>query len=317
MTTLHTSEMAMTRPRHQRRPRPASSAVIERWEDRTYMPGDAILEPLRADAARGHPNHWPIPDTLQYPGAPNTVEFFFWSITDGFSGNADGRDREDFWWTASGVSATMTAIAWYGPPHGGGNGPPGPPDIMIDAYSVVAGGTGGFLDNDFVTVTSDPSLTDQANQDGWVPTTSAETLQAVHSIGDTLAFHHWEVQDAGTVAEVDLTVPAGSTGTAIAVYVPNGVTVNPPPGPPQFIPQAREIGDPARLLQALSGDQGPLAPLIQRLATNDAIRGLAGGLSSDAAVEIGKLLDADATAALNEAQAPPKVDSIKGRKKQK
>lgn len=308
MTTINTSERAITRARHQRRPRPpgGSYAVIEQWLPASIgSPGDNFHEPV--------PAHSPLPDTRHYPGPADTVDFFFWSVTDLSNGSAEGYDRQNFnFWLSS---RPMTAAAWYGPPSGpNGNGPP---DIMIDAFSVV---TGGFIDEDFVTVTSDPSLTDQANQDGWVPTTSAESLQAYPSIGATLAFDHWEVLDAGTPARADpsvLSVPARSGGMAVAIYVSNGLIVNPPSGyglPPQFW----TMGDPALILQALlSQHEGPFAPLIQRLATNDAIRGLAGGLSQEAVAGIGKLLDQDATAALNEAQAPTKADSTRTRKKQK
>src|SRR5262249_15735068 len=162
-------------------------------------------------------------------------------ITDGITGSAESVDRQLFSAWAS-AAPVMTAAAWYGPPSGSGNGQPSPPpDIMIDALSLA---TGEFIDDDFVTVTSHASFSLPANTDGWVPTSTAETLQAFETIGPPLVFDQWIVQNAGTPADNMLNVPAGSNGIAIAVYVPDGATFAVPPGY-LFPPQLWWMGDPA------------------------------------------------------------------------
>ena len=88
---------------------------------------------------------------------------------------------------------------------------------------------GDFIDDTFVTVTSDPSLTNQANVVGVVPTTKAETLQASASVASTTEpFSKWLSFNAGTPSGNTIQVPAGAEGIAIAVYQRSNVTLNPP-----------------------------------------------------------------------------------------
>jgi hypothetical protein len=94
---------------------------------------------------------------------------------------------------------------------GGGSG------IIDDAFSA---NLGRFIDDTFVDVTSDPSLTSDANVIGDVPTTVAETLVAhgvVASTGEPFA--RWILNDGlHPDNNTTLEVPAGTDGIAIAIY---------------------------------------------------------------------------------------------------
>jgi hypothetical protein len=139
-------------------------------------------------------------------GQPALARFVFWSVTDGTNGLTVVNQQLHQPVTAG----SMTVTAWYVPEGGpGGNGPT---FEFVDAFSDAAG---DFVDDTFVTVTSDPSLTHDANVIGEVPTTVAETLQATGSISTGEVFEHWI---GGTpTTDVDQ-IAAGSTGIAIATY---------------------------------------------------------------------------------------------------
>lgn len=63
----------------------------------------------------------------------------------------------------------LTITAWYFPTGGDGNGGT---EMIDDAFSALLG---TFVDDTFVTVTSDSWLTNKANVVGVVPTTVTET----------------------------------------------------------------------------------------------------------------------------------------------
>lgn len=139
-------------------------------------------------------------------GHPALAHFVFWSVTDGTSGLTVVNQHLHQPVTA----APMTVTAWYVPE--GGDGPPGPSVEFVDAFSDAAG---DFVDYTFVTVTSDPSLTNDANVVGEIPTAVAETLQAAGLIPTGEVFEHW-IGGAPT-NDVD-EIAAGSSGIAIATY---------------------------------------------------------------------------------------------------
>lgn len=156
-------------------------------------------------------------------GQENLAQLIFWSVTDGTNGTT---------YPAGPLTQTVGAspliiTAWYLPVGGGpGNGTA----IIDDAFSAAKG---DFIDDTFVTVTSDPSLTNQANVVGIVPTTNAETLKAAPSVNSTgEPFLKWMSFGAGTASgnSDTLAVPAQSIGMAIAVYQSSGTPVNPPRG---------------------------------------------------------------------------------------
>jgi len=112
-----------------------------------------------------------------------------------------------------------------------GGGPGGASGAVIDAYNETAG---TLVDNDFVTVSPDPSgtLTTEANVDGWVDTTdSGYTITADHpNIGAYLAdptnllFDQWvdlatpTMPPPGLISGANLTPGQGVSVYALAFY---------------------------------------------------------------------------------------------------
>jgi hypothetical protein len=142
-------------------------------------------------------------------GQPAMSQLLFWSVTDGVNGQTFPAGPL----TQPVGSSPLIITAWYFPVGAGG---PGTTAIIDDAFSAIAG---NFINDDFVTVTSDPSLTSNANVDGVVPTTHPETLQALPSVSSTAEpFLKWVVFEAGTASGNTVNVPQGATGIAIAFY---------------------------------------------------------------------------------------------------
>ncbi|VVB87721.1 Uncharacterised protein [uncultured archaeon] len=159
-------------------------------------------------------------DIFQAPWAPPSISwtddsgshsanFAFWSITGGTNGALASTAN-----TPPPVNvgnADIVAKAWY---ISGGNGP-GEAGVLIDAFDV---GLGDFVDDDFVTVVPDGSLTAEANNDGFVPTASLENINAYASI-HTVPFSDWKVVvGTETVNNEDLQAKAQSTAIAFAFY---------------------------------------------------------------------------------------------------
>jgi hypothetical protein len=146
-------------------------------------------------------------------GDLQTGKFAFWSVT----GASDGPFVSTQNTVHAGVgSSDIHATAWYIPEGGGG---PGGPGLTIDAFDVALG---NFVDDDFVDVVSDPALTLQANNDGFVPTVSAEDVRsytAIHSV----PFEDWTVipmPDGETVSARDLEAAPNTSAIAFAFYQP-------------------------------------------------------------------------------------------------
>jgi len=124
------------------------------------------------------------------------------------------------------TSENLTLIAWYFLP-GGGIGGTGTEELL-DAYSV---SLGNFINDDFVAVSSDPSLTANANIIGEVPTAVAETVDAFASMASTSeSFVEWVrmAGDGTTAAGERLNVPAGANGFAFATYGRHTFTIPKP-----------------------------------------------------------------------------------------
>lgn len=140
------------------------------------------------------------------------AQLLFWSVTDGSSGQVLPPSP----FNQAVAAAALTITAWYFPISG-----PGLPGtgtgIIDDAFSA---NLGRFIDDTFVTVTSDPTLTSNANVIGVVPTTVAETLVANSSVASTgEPFAEWILNDGlHPDTSTTLQVPQGTDGIAIAIY---------------------------------------------------------------------------------------------------
>ena len=145
---------------------------------------------------------------------PHTLGFAFWSVT----GN---RLRGAFVQTEGALhldvgDAAVIATAWYLPTGGGHGEPGGQAGYFIDAFDVPLG---GFVDDDFVDVTTHPNLTAAANEDGFVPTNSREDIRAYETV-EALPFLDWTVVTANqTLNDRVLTGAAGASAVAFAFYM--------------------------------------------------------------------------------------------------
>ena len=152
-------------------------------------------------------------------GVPELAQLLFWSVTDGTNGHTYPAGPL----TQSVGASPLTITAWYFPVGGGGNGST---FIIDDAFSAIKG---DFIDDTFVTVTTDASLTSDANVVGIVPTVKAETLQASATVASTTEpFSKWLSFGAGTTSGNTINVPAKASGLAIAVYERSGTVLNVP-----------------------------------------------------------------------------------------
>ena len=135
------------------------------------------------------------------------AQFVFWSASDGTGGQTTSSTS-----IHQQVGSTALAVtAWYLPV--GGDDVPGPSGYLLDAFSVAHG---DFVDDSFVDVTSDPSLTSDANVIGWVPTLGTQTLAARGSVASTgEAFDQWIGIPAN---DRTATASEGASGFAIASY---------------------------------------------------------------------------------------------------
>ncbi len=193
-----------------------------------------------------------LPYTLD--GGTGTAKMLFWSVTDGTSGQVLPPSPFD---QTVGASA-LTITAWYYPISGPGV-PGGGSGIIDDAFSA---NLGRFIDDTFVDVTSDPTLTSQANVVGFVPTTVAETLVAhgvVTSTGEPFA--QWILNDGlHPDNTTTLQVPAGTDGIAIAIYQ------QPPQGTrPHFNPNQYAIWQYVDYGTMVDGGPHPWNPYINQL----------------------------------------------------
>jgi hypothetical protein len=209
------------------------------------------------------------------------AQFVFWSASDGGGGQTTSSTSIH----QQVGSATLAVTAWYLPV--GGDGLPGPSGYLLDAFSVAHG---DFIDDTFVDVTSDASLTSDANVVGWVPTVRTQTLVAHSSVSSTSeSFEQWI-----GIPATDRTATAveGTSGFGIASYrkaeivipqvqipkegwlVFGGIAVD---GGGFVIPIGGGGG---------GGPVGPWGPFMERFARAYAAGALAAGISGAAGKEI-------------------------------
>lgn len=266
---------------HHRRPRnPQAWAEPDPSEEVDVLQG-GVLTPF-------------APQTLAYtPPGGTALEagFLFWSLSDG----SGGRTQASRALTETVGSSPLTLIAWYYlPPSPGGPGGPGTA-VLIDAYSVQRG---DFVDDDFVTVTSNPSLSLAANVDGSVSTSVEESVQAYGHIPTGEGFDQWVTSPGGTSAAGDLlTAPAGSEGLAIATY--RHTAVQPPKrGPEQgWIILFGITNDGSGIQIPIGGGPpvpiGPWGPLVARMLAAMGVYGGASSLSKEGAARIQEVAAAE------------------------
>ena len=154
-----------------------------------------------------------FPQLPYSPAVGDTAQLLFWSVTDGAHGQV--LPPASFNQQVGGSDLTITA--WYYPASGSQAGNGGTTAIIDDAFSA---NLGQFIDDTFVDVTSDPSLTSDANVIGSVPTKVDETLVAKNSVTSTSEpFSEWILNDGlKPVNQETLQVPKGTIGIAIAIY---------------------------------------------------------------------------------------------------
>ena len=253
------------------------------------------------------PSYFPqLPYTLG--GGSGLAQLLFWSITDG----ASGRVAPAGPLSQNVGTASLVITAWYWPISGPGGGD-GPPVLLIDAFSAAQG---RFIDDTFVTVTSDPSLTTQANVAGSVPTSSAQVLTANGSVPSTgEPFSEWIDVGGGTAAGPVLQVPAGTIGFAVAVY-------DQPDRPLVRIPDDYRIG--GTLIGGVAVDGGgfiivggkpipidPWGPMLLRLVQSALVAAAAKGLEGGGSADIPQLAARDALAVIR--RAVPQFEKLANR----
>jgi len=248
------------------------------------------------------------PPTLPYtPQGGSTVEpgFVFWSLSDG----SGGRTQISRTLSETVNTSPLTLIAWYYLPPGAGSAGDGTA-VLIDAYSVLHG---DFVDDDFVAVTSDPSLSAAANVDGVVGTEVSETIQAFGSIPTGEGFDEWVASPGGTSAVGNvLTAPAGSGGLAIATYRHTGITI-----PKVDLPREGVIvlfgvvNDAPGVVIHMGGGGGPVpvgpwGPFVARLLAAISVYAGANGLSPRGATRVREAADGEIAQAAQELAAAAK-----------
>jgi len=150
-----------------------------------------------------------------FGGGSGLAKLLFWNVTDGVNGQVQPPTAL----TQTVASLPLQIGAWYFPISGPGGvgGPGGGSAIIVDAFSAAKA---GFIDDTFVDVTSDPTLTNDANVIGVVPTNVAETLKAKANVVSTPeSFSQWVMNDTlMPVGNDTLDVAQDTSGIAVAVY---------------------------------------------------------------------------------------------------
>jgi hypothetical protein len=179
-----------------------------------------LVAPLSTGETDGNTYQaWASPSITWTDGTgEHTASFAFWSVT----GSADGASvSTNTSLTVNVGSSDVAATAWYIPT--GGNGGPG---VLIDAFDV---NQGNFVDDDFVDVVTDPTMTFVANDEGWVPTMSAaEDIRAYTSI-HAVPFTDWTVVlGSEAVSNEDLDAAQNTSAVAFAFYQTPSVVIKKP-----------------------------------------------------------------------------------------
>lgn len=263
---------------HHRQPRNANSELD--------------LAPASGGATPFTPPFFPqLPYNLPNNGGNGMAKLLFWSDTDGTTGVI--RPPQAFNIPSAATARTVTG--WYFPVSGPG-GPGGGTAIIDDAFSAKLG---RFIDDTFVDVTSDPSLTANANVIGVVPTTKKQTLVAKANVQSTTEpFSQWVLNDAlMPVGDASLHVAKGTNGIAIAVYQQGEFAR------PQFFDFAESVKILFGVIQdggggTTGGPVGPWDPLITALIDSRAIAARAVALDRKIGTQVTSLAAQDAVGAL-------------------
>ncbi len=236
----------------------------------------------------------PLPYTLG--GGSGLAKLLFWSVTDG----TDGQVYPAGPLTQPVGGNPLTITAWYlpisGPGVGGGN------FIIDDAFSAAKG---NFIDDTFVTVTNDPTLTSQANVVGIVPTLVNETLQSSNTVASTSEpFSQWISVGAGVANGATLNVPAKSTGIAIAIYQKSNVVLNKPSVTGTIFGTIfggiGVDGDGTIVINGVPIHIGPWGPLLSRLIASATVAIGAEKLDKDLGAQVSRLAVQDALLAIKQ-----------------
>jgi hypothetical protein len=201
----------------------------------------------------------------------------------------------------------LTITGWYFPITGPGVGGGGS-GIIDDAFSA---SLGKFIDDTFVTVTSNNALTNGANVIGFVPTTNAVTLEAKASVQSTTEpFRQWILNDSiMPVGQTTLSVAKGTDGIAIAIYqAGDRVVVRPNPkqftiGPAIVIGGVAVDGGGIVIIGGKPHPVGPWGPLMERLARSAGVAGSAQELDKRAGASVMRVAAQDALGAIKAATA--------------
>jgi hypothetical protein len=239
-------------------------------------------------------------------GGHGMARMLFWNVSDGTYGQVLAPTPFD---QPVGENP-LTITAWYVPVTGPGIAEPG---IIGEAFSA---GQGKFIDDAFVTVTSNPAqvddaaLTSDANVIGFVPTDSERTLHARLTVTSTTEpFGRWILNDSGMpLDDATLKVKEGVTGIAIAIYQTKDPVVTRPKVPAQTYYQGGihiggvvVDGNGNIVIGGVPHPIDPLGPLMVRIAHNAVISVEARGLARTVGAQVQKLAAQDALAAVRDA----------------
>jgi|SRR5579871_38149 len=192
MPTVHTRYVTYARAGRRRHAGSAASDIVTPLS--TSVPSGGTYQAFAAPSITWTSNN-----------QQQSASFAFWSVTGAADGNSVSMNPS---LSVNIGNSDATVLAWYIPAGGNGHGGPG---IYIDAFDVNAG---WFVDDDFVSVSPDSGLTAAANDDGWVPTASAENINAYNTLPEG-PFTNWNVF-AGSEVVNNLQLQAALKTSAVA-----------------------------------------------------------------------------------------------------
>lgn len=150
-------------------------------------------------------------------GMMRNARFAFWSVTGGIGGGIISAPGTNTALPVTVGSSNVVATAWYIEGGGPGDDSAG---VFADAFDV---SQGRFVDDNFVNVMPDSSLTASVNETGFMPTAAAENIEAYNYI-HAVPFAEWRVvMGSETVSNRDVTITENSSAVAFAFYqIPAG-----------------------------------------------------------------------------------------------
>jgi hypothetical protein len=248
-----------------------------------------ITPPLIGDAVTQYAGYAPPALSWTDMHGNHDANFAFWSVTGASDGPQVFTDNQV---SAHVGTSPIHATAWY-IPAGGPSFSRELTGIIIDAFDV---GLGAFVDDDFVDVTSDPSLTTQANDEGFVPTGAAEDVEArtpVHAD----PFTHWLVIPANgeKVTYRDVFAAVKTDAFAFAFYQPTKIDLSyRPPDEILSVEYTAGVANDGLGYQFPRGSGGPGRPVPPQGPLF--VRQLTAGL---ALADLGSVVDAELRGALS------------------